>query len=231
MALVLPIAYTVEVKDAECEANEMIAKTTKSPRLAPPSTSPCAGAETFQPLDLVGEFATIGDFIIAATKPSRGTLTLAQLYHPIRQSRNKKPSTPQPQEDPVKNTMAGIIGTSAASSSHDILNLANHYRPRLQKRNNQSSFQRKVSYDCSTNSLLISSSYAAEQIWEEINNDIANKDEDDWSFTGSSHRNSKSLSVGYAEDKDAMIPAAIAVSQLVNEAVPDGNRKRKRMSH
>ena len=230
MASVLPTAYTAEAKCASCEANEMVAKTEKSPQLQPPSTSPCAGAETTQRLRILAELATIGEIGIAATAFSRGTLNLAQLYNPIRQSRGATPSTPQPQKTPAEVSKDGMVVAFYASSSNDNLSLENLYRARLQKTNDvKPAFIRKDSNDCSTISPSISSSEAAEQIWQEMKNDIIDiTDEDDWSFTVNSKSRKNSLYC--SEDNDAMIPAAVVSGELA-EDVLDGNRKRRRLSN
>ncbi len=88
---------------------------------------------------------------------------------------------------------------------------------------------RKDLNGCSTISPSISSSEAAEQIWQEMKNSIDITDEDDWSFTVNSKLRKNSL--GCPEDNDAMIPAAVVFSEVADEDVLDGNRKRRRLSN
>lgn len=229
MASILPTVSAAEAEYASYsnEAHE------KSPQLQPPSSSPFTGAETNQRLRLLTELANIGEIGVASTSFPRGTLTLAQLYRPIRQRQSRKgkkekPSTTQPhQKTPVEDAIA-----PAVPSSDDIFNLEGLYRPRLQMTNDvKPAFIRNDSNDCSTRSTSqsISSSEAAEQIWQEMKSGINITDEDDWSFTINSK--SQKHCLGSSGENDAMIPAAVEFSELADEDVLDWSRKRRRLSN
>jgi hypothetical protein len=201
------------------------------------------GAETSQGLDLMTkvceiESATGGIISAPAAAPSRDSLTLAQLYHQSRRMRrigrdstsprSKCPPTPTP---PPGN---GVVDTSAemicapAIASHDTLTQGHLHHPNGRTRKYvKSLIKLQDRDDCSSLSCSITASDAAEQIWQEIKNDICNTEEDDWSFNDSPPLNSNSpkLSLG------AMIPGAIAFSERVNEDVTERERKRTKKSH
>jgi hypothetical protein len=214
--------------------NEVIAQTRKSPHSYPP---PSTSAETSHSLDLLAtvcaiESGTGGMISAPAAAPSRDTLTLAQLYHPSRRLRHHghNSSTPRYTTPPPVAT-AGMIGTPTASPFHDITTCSQLYHPVRQTTRNgvNSSFIRQGSKDCVTPSCSVSSS-DAEQIWQEIQNDIGNTNEDDWSFNGSLPLNANSPKVGLGSAEEAMIPGAIAFIEQVGDKT-ERDHKRRRMLH
>ena len=228
--------------------NEVMAQTRKSPHLYPP---PSTSAETSHSLDLLAtvcaiESDTCGMISAPAAAPSRDTLTLAQLYHPSRRLRHHghNSSTPHwkyttppppPQGNAVEVATAGMIASPTAAPFHDILTLSQRYRPIRQTTRNRvkSSFIRQDSNDCVTLSCSVSSSDAAEQIWQQIQNDISNTNEDDWSFNGSPHLNAilTKVGIGSTKSEEAMIPGAIAFIEQVDEDKAEKDHKRRRMLH
>ena len=225
--------------------NEVITQTRKSPHVYPP---PSTSAETSHSLDLLATVCAIesdtGGMISApAAAPSRDTLTLAQLYHPSRRLRHHghNSSTPHwkyttppppPQGNAVEVATAGMIASPTSAPFHDILTLSHRYRPIRQTTRNRvkSSFIRQDSNDCVTLSCSVSSSDAAEQIWQQIQNDISNTNEDDWSFNGSLPLNANSPKVGLGSAEEAMIPGAIAFIEQVEDKT-EKDHKRRRMLH
>jgi len=215
--------------------NEVIAQTRKSPHLHPP---PSTSADTSHSLNLLATVCAIesdiGGMISApSAAPSRDTLTLAQLYHPSRRLRRHghNSSTPRYTTPPPVAT-AGMISTPTAAPFHDIPTFSQLYHPIRQTTRNRfkSSFIRQDSKDCVTLSCSVASSDAAEQIWQEIQNDIGSTNEDDWSFNGSPSLNANSPKVGIGSAEEAMIPGAIAFVEQVVEDKAERDHKRRRMS-
>lgn len=219
------------------ESNQVIAQTKKSPQLHPLSNSPSASLDLLATVT-INESAT-GRMVGASTAASSGdNPILAQLYHPSgRLRRNghnsttpgwKHPTpTPTPQLNAIEDATAGMIGAPAAASSRDILTLAQLYRPRRQKRNNvESHIICQDSNACSTPSCSITSSEAAEQIWQEIQNDIGNTDEDDWSFNGSPPLNSNSPKISLCSTE-----SDIVFSERIYEDVAERDLKKTKTSH
>jgi hypothetical protein len=128
-----------------------------------------------------------------------------------------------------------MIASPTAAPFHDILTLSQRYRPIRQTTRNRvkSSFIRQDSNDCVTLSCSVSSSDAAEQIWQQIQNDISNTNEDDWSFNGSPHLNAilTKVGIGSTKSEEAMIPGAIAFIEQVDEDKAGKDHKRRRMLH
>jgi len=199
------------------------------------------GAETSQGLDLLTkvceiENATGGIISAPAAAPFRDTLTLAQLYHQSRRfrhngsdstsPRSKYPLTPTPpQGNAVVDASAEMICAPTVAPSHDALTQGHMHHPNGRTRNDvKSLIKLQDRDDCSSLSCSITSSDAAELIWQEIQNDICNTEEDDWSFNDSPPLNSNSpkLSLG------AMIPGAIAFSE---RDVTERDRKRTKKSY
>ncbi len=79
----------------------------------------------------------------------------------------------------------------------------------------------------------MSSSDAAEQIWQDIQHDISNTDEDDWSFNRSPPLNVNEPKAGLvsAKSEEAMIPGAIALIERVDEDKAERDHKRRKASH
>ncbi len=72
-----------------------------------------------------------------------------------------------------------------------------------------------------------------EQIWQDIQHDISNTDEDDWLFNRSPPLNINELKAGLASAKseEAMIPKAIAFIEQVNEDKAERDHKRRKALH
>ena len=67
-------------------------------------------------------------------------------------------------------------------------------------------------------------------VWQDIQNDIGNTNEDDWSFNGSLPLNANSPKVGLGSAEEAMIPGAIAFIEQVEDKT-EKDHKRRRMLH
>ncbi len=136
--------------------------------------------------------------------PSRDTLTLAQVYHPSRRLRHHGHNSSTPcYTSPPPVATAGMIGTPTISPFHDITTCSQLYHPVRQTTRNgvNSSFIRQGLKDCVTLSCSVSSS-DMEQILQEIQNDIGNTNEDDWSFNSSLPLNANSPKVGLGSAED-----------------------------
>jgi hypothetical protein len=79
----------------------------------------------------------------------------------------------------------------------------------------------------------VSSSNTAEQICQDIQHDISNTDENDWSFNRSPPLNVNEPKVGLvsAKSEEAMIPGAIAFIERVDEDKAERDHKRRKALH
>jgi hypothetical protein len=203
--------------------------------------------KTSQSLDLLTtackiESAISGIISAPAAAPYRDTLTLAQLYHQSRRLRrnghdsttpcSKYPPTPNPPQGiAVIDATAEMICAPAVAPSHDTLIQGHLHHPNSRTRNDvKSLIIVQDRDDCPPLSCSIITLDAAEQIWQEIQNDICNTEEDDWSFNDSPPLNSNSttISLNSTESQESMIPGAIVFSDRVDEDVTERVGKRRK---